>query len=65
MIRKKIFQKRDSLRYFSAGMTAEIVSCLIWLPIDITKERLQVKKKMQNIRIHAIKGSIQLAKLSL
>jgi hypothetical protein len=28
---------------FTAGLSAEAVSCLVWLPIDVIKERLQVQ----------------------
>lgn len=71
---KQIFDGRDSLRFFVAGMTAEIVSCLLWLPIDITKERLQVNlaiirynkyyfdKVQTNLKTYYYKNSIDAAK---
>ncbi|KAK7200830.1 mitochondrial carrier protein [Novymonas esmeraldas] len=31
----------SSLRFFVCGLAAEAVSCLVWVPIDVTKERLQ------------------------
>jgi hypothetical protein len=38
---------QDNLAFFSAGMIAEAVSCVFWLPIDIIKERLQVQNVMK------------------
>ena len=34
--------KSDAWRFFTAGMIAEAISCIFWLPQDIIKERLQV-----------------------
>ncbi|KPI83546.1 hypothetical protein ABL78_7419 [Leptomonas seymouri] len=31
----------SSVRFFMCGLTAETVSCLVWVPIDVSKERLQ------------------------
>ena len=33
---------------FIAGMMAECVSCLLWLPIDVIKERLQVQTYLKS-----------------
>lgn len=33
------FQKNPSLSYFAGGMFAEIVACLIFVPVDVIKER--------------------------
>lgn len=30
-----------SVRFFVCGLAAETVSCLVWVPIDVSKERLQ------------------------
>lgn len=30
-----------SLRYFVCGLAAEAVSCVVWVPMDVSKERLQ------------------------
>lgn len=30
--------------HFAAGMLAETVSCLLWVPIDVVKERMQVQR---------------------
>ena len=31
--------------HFMAGMVAEAFSCVLWVPIDVTKERLQVQER--------------------
>ncbi|CAJ1036950.1 conserved hypothetical protein [Leishmania braziliensis MHOM/BR/75/M2904] len=31
----------SSVRFFVCGLAAETVSCLVWVPIDVAKERLQ------------------------
>lgn len=33
----------DAAGHFCAGMAAEAVSCLFWVPIDVIKERMQVQ----------------------
>ncbi len=38
----KYFENKDSLMYFASGIIAETFSCILWLPIDVVKERLQV-----------------------
>lgn len=35
------------LVYLFSGMTAETISCLIWLPIDVIKERMQVQSSLK------------------
>lgn len=32
---------------FSAAIIAEVVSCVIWLPVDVIKERLQVQNLLK------------------
>eukprot|EP00939_MAST-03C_sp_MAST-3C-sp1_P004627 g4627.t1 len=39
-----IFERTPSFAHFVAGMLAETISCLLWVPIDVTKERLQVQE---------------------
>jgi len=39
-----IFARTPSFAHFVAGMLAETISCLLWVPIDVTKERLQVQE---------------------
>lgn len=34
---------------FCAGMGAEAVSCVLWCPVDVVKERLQVQKDMRGL----------------
>lgn len=33
---------------FSAGLVAECASCVLWVPIDVVKERLQVQSKLSD-----------------
>lgn len=40
----KLFGGAEWKQYLAAGMVAETVSCILWLPIDVIKERLQVQK---------------------
>ncbi|KAL4440759.1 hypothetical protein ABPG74_013740 [Tetrahymena malaccensis] len=62
---KKNFEKYDTLRnnefllYMSAGFSAEFISCLLWLPIDVIKERLQVQS---NLKLYEYKNSIDAIK---
>ncbi|KAH7482494.1 hypothetical protein PRIC1_006884 [Phytophthora ramorum] len=37
------FQVNPSLLYLGAGMAAEALSCVLWVPIDVIKERMQVQ----------------------
>uniref|UniRef100_K3X8A2 Mitochondrial carrier protein n=1 Tax=Globisporangium ultimum (strain ATCC 200006 / CBS 805.95 / DAOM BR144) TaxID=431595 RepID=K3X8A2_GLOUD len=39
----EFFQQRPSLSYLSAGMAAQAVSCVLWVPIDVIKQRMQVQ----------------------
>jgi len=41
---------------FCAGMLSEAVSCLIWLPMDVVKERLQVQ---QILKIYYYRNSVE------
>lgn len=34
--------------HFGAGMAAETVSCLIYVPVDVVKERLQVQRRLRS-----------------
>lgn len=40
---RSFFIEHNYLSDFVGGFTAEIVACLIWVPVDIIKERLQVQ----------------------
>lgn len=33
--------------HFAAGMAAETVSCLVYVPVDVIKERLQVQRRLR------------------
>lgn len=35
-----------SARFFVCGLVAETVSCLVWVPVDVAKERLQSQPRM-------------------
>jgi hypothetical protein len=39
------FRGSPSLMYLGAGMTAEALSCVLWVPIDVIKERMQVQRQ--------------------
>jgi hypothetical protein len=38
-----VFRENPSLLYLGAGMLAEAFSCVLWVPIDVIKERMQVQ----------------------
>lgn len=42
----ELFRQSPSLLYLGAGMLAEAVSCVLWVPIDVIKERMQVQTKL-------------------
>lgn len=52
------------LAHFGAGMMAETISCVFWVPIDVVKERLQVQSTYRNatdafrhiLQLEGIKG---------
>lgn len=33
--------------FFVAGMVAEAISCVLWVPIDVLKERMQVQSDLK------------------
>ncbi len=37
----------DFVVHFTAGMLAETIACIIYVPVDVIKERLQVQQKQQ------------------
>ncbi|CRH03061.1 mitochondrial carrier protein, putative [Plasmodium relictum] len=41
------FDHLNYFDYFSLGLLAEIISCIIFVPIDVVKERLQAQKYLQ------------------
>ena len=44
VLNENFFKGNDFLAHFTAGMLAEIFSCVLWVPIDVTKERLQIQE---------------------
>lgn len=42
--RSELCANHPSLLYLGAGMAAETISCVFWVPIDVIKERMQVQK---------------------
>lgn len=42
--RSELCADHPSLLYLGAGMAAEAVSCVLWVPIDVIKERMQMQK---------------------
>jgi len=44
------------LGHFGAGMAAETVSCLVYVPVDVVKERLQVQRRLRSG--HEISGTL-------
>lgn len=42
----EVFRQSPSLVYLGAGMLAEALSCVLWVPIDVIKERMQVQTKL-------------------
>ncbi|EGR28927.1 mitochondrial carrier protein, putative [Ichthyophthirius multifiliis] len=53
-----ILSKNKFVMHMICGFNAELVSCILWLPIDVIKERLQVQ---QNIKLYNYKNSINAA----
>ena len=53
--KKQNYYKNQMLMDFISGMGAEVVSCVLWVPIDVIKERLQVQN---DLKLYNYKGSI-------
>ena len=50
--------------HLSAGFAAEVVSCVVWLPIDVVKERLQAQgPAVQNRYTGSLDGIARVARL--
>ncbi|TDH70522.1 hypothetical protein CCR75_006532 [Bremia lactucae] len=43
------FRSNSTLLYLGAGMAAEALSCVLWVPIDVIKERMQVQVHPGNV----------------
>ena len=41
--------------HFSAGLIAECFSCILWVPIDVIKERLQVQSSLPQTASSALR----------
>jgi hypothetical protein len=54
----------DSLSHFAAGMFAETLSCLLWVPVDVIKERLQVQQHFK-ARTYSYSGGLDALKTIL
>ena len=39
----------DFVVHFAAGMIAETISCIIYVPVDVIKERMQVQQQSQSV----------------
>jgi len=44
-----LFASSPFLVYFAAGLSAEAISCLVFVPTDVIKERLQVQTQAQSL----------------
>lgn len=44
----ELFRSSPSLMYLGAGMAAEALSCVLWVPIDVIKERMQVQTRQSS-----------------
>lgn len=67
-------QENPSILYLGAGMLAETLSCVLWVPIDVVKERMQVQVQSQATTsqgrvlyyrntLHAVQSIMQTEKL--
>lgn len=63
-----IQQTPTFIQHFSSGLLAECISCILWVPIDVVKERLQTQSNLQynarlkNIHINTYNGNINAIK---
>ena len=49
-------QKYPFLNHFASGMIAESVSCLVYVPVDVVKERLQIQRNLKDGTL--VKGNL-------
>ncbi|KAF0683609.1 Aste57867_24375 [Aphanomyces stellatus] len=45
LLKNHVMQENAFLTSFTAGVLAEALSCIFWVPIDVVKERMQVQSK--------------------
>jgi hypothetical protein len=50
------FQRNVSAAHLAAGFFAETISCVLWVPIDVVKERLQVQNSPH---VHSSRVDVQ------
>ena len=55
----QFFKEHPSVTHLLSGFMAQIVSCSLWLPIDIIKERLQVQSEL---KMYNYKGPVEAIK---
>lgn len=48
--RRPLFASAPALGHFFAGIAAETLSCVLWVPIDVVKERMQVQRRRQEMQ---------------
>uniref|UniRef100_A0A7S0GQL7 Mitochondrial carrier protein n=1 Tax=Amorphochlora amoebiformis TaxID=1561963 RepID=A0A7S0GQL7_9EUKA len=58
LFKVKLMVDNPNLAHFTAGFLAEVFSCVLWVPIDVVKERLQVQSDLKS----AYKGNIDAIK---
>mmetsp|Transcript_15029 Transcript_15029/g.27054 ORF Transcript_15029/g.27054 Transcript_15029/m.27054 type:complete len:338 (-) Transcript_15029:68-1081(-) len=46
LFQTKVMTENPSICHFLSGFIAEAVSCVLWVPIDVVKERLQVQSDL-------------------
>lgn len=56
----QFFANNSAVNHLLSGLFAEVISCALWLPIDVIKERLQVQSELNNI--YSYKGPLDAAK---
>ncbi|KAL4508498.1 hypothetical protein ABPG72_003802 [Tetrahymena utriculariae] len=52
--KKQLFEGQNFIKHMICGFNAELISCILWLPIDVLKQRLQVQT---NLGIYQYKNS--------
>jgi len=57
-------QNNENLKNFLCGLFAETVSCVLWVPIDVIKERLQVQSNLKSFQYkNAVDAIFQISKV--
>eukprot|EP00667_Euglena_gracilis_P016029 EG_transcript_16724 len=50
--RHRLLSSHPVLGHLLAGLGAEAFSCVVWVPIDVVKERLQIQHSYQGVNYH-------------